>query len=138
MKRVGVHARSRGPTHMWRVGVLVTLLLPKREVPGLIHVVVNVCVCVCVYRERDLCHCRRIRVRTLPTHIQPFDIRIQDPLRWSWYIYIISSIYKPKIKCFEYFLSIHQVAQNGQLKVVSLLDLCLGIQILYPTHLIMI
>ena len=37
-------------------------------------------------------------------------------------IYIILSIYKPKIMCFEYFLSIHQAAQNGP-KVVSWLDL---------------
>ena len=40
-------------------------------------------------------------------------------------IYIISSLYKPKIKCFEYFVPIHQVAQNGRPKVVSWFDLCL-------------
>jgi len=37
-------------------------------------------------------------------------------------IYIILSIYKPKIKCFKYFLLIHQAAQNGRSKVVSWLD----------------
>ena len=31
-------------------------------------------------------------------------------------IYIISSIYKQKIKCFEYFLSIHQVRKNERFK----------------------
>ena len=34
-------------------------------------------------------------------------------------IYIISSIYKAKIKYFKYFLLMHQVAQNEQPKVVS-------------------
>jgi len=40
-------------------------------------------------------------------------------------IYIISSICKLKIKCFEYFLLIYQAAQNRRLKVVSWLNLCL-------------
>ena len=40
-------------------------------------------------------------------------------------IYIISSIHKPKIKCFEYFFPIHQTALYGWPQLVSSLDLCL-------------
>ena len=51
-------------------------------------------------------------------------LRHSNPIFTPWkLIYIISSIYKPKIKCFEYFLSMHQAAQNGRSKVVSWLDL---------------
>ena len=38
-------------------------------------------VCVYIWRERDLCHSGRYRGRILPTQIQPYDIRMQDPLR---------------------------------------------------------
>ena len=38
-------------------------------------------------------------------------------------IYIIWNIYIPNIKCFEYFLPIHQATQNGWPKVVSWLNI---------------
>ena len=40
---------------------------------------------LCVYNI-DLCPSKRIWIRIFPTQIQPSDIRIQDPLHWSWSI----------------------------------------------------
>jgi len=38
------------------------------------------------HTHRDLCHSWRIWGRILPAQVQPYDILIQDPLRWSWSI----------------------------------------------------
>ena len=46
--------------------------------------------------------------------------------------YIILNIYKSKIKCFEYFLPIHQAAQNGLPKSDLVRSMSLDIQILDP------
>ena len=59
--------------------------------------------CVCVWRERE-----RERENTRSTLLK--------------LICIISSIYRQKIKCFEYFLPFYQATQNGRPKVVSWLD----------------
>ena len=84
---------------------------------------------VYIYRERERGRERLVSFQKdlMPnpshsnTNIRHLNTR-STPLKL---IYIISSVYKPKIKCFEYFLSIHQAAQNERPKVVSCLDICL-------------
>ena len=88
-----------------------------------------ICMCVCIYsarkRERERLVSSQKDSNSDSSHsnltLRHSNTR-STPLKL---IYIILSIYKSKIKCFEYFLPIHQAAQNGQPKVVSWLDLCL-------------
>ena len=78
---------------------------------------------VCVYIDRLVSFQKDLRpnLSHSSTNIRYLNTR-STPLKL---ICIISSIYKSKIKCFEYFLLIYQEAQNGWLKVVSWLDLYL-------------
>jgi len=67
---------------------------------------------MCVYFQKDL--------RPNPSHLNT-NIRHSNTRSTRLkLIYIISSIYKPKIKCFEYFLPMHQVGKNERPKWVGL------------------
>ena len=85
----------------------------------------------------DLSHSRRIRGRILPTQIQPYDIRMQDPLRWGWST--LFQVIKNQKSCILNTLPIHQVgakwrSENSILFRFTSLD----IQILHPIIFIMI
>jgi len=76
-----------------------------------VYVCIYICEYICVFvyiyaynyicDEIDLCHSGRIRGQILPTQIRHSNTR-STSLKL---IYIILSIYKSKIKCFEYFYS---------------------------------
>ena len=66
----------------------------------------NVCV------ERDLCPYKRKDLRSNPSHSNTNIRHSNTRSTLLKLIYIILSIYKPKIKCFEYFLLMHQVGKK--------------------------
>ena len=69
----------------------------------------------------------------LPSQIQPYDIRMQDPFCWSWST-LFQVTKNKKIMYFEYFLPIHQVGTKWTTKNSILLrSTSLDMQILDPT-----
>jgi len=87
------------------------------------YIYISLYMCACVKRERERLESFGEDSDPDPSHsniyLRYLKIRF-TPLKL---IYIILSLYKSKVMYFKYFLSIHQVAQNGRLKVAYCLDL---------------
>ena len=79
-----------------------------------VHIYVHmcVCVCVCVERERETC------VLSKGFELESFPLKFNPPT-FEYKIHSVEvDLYysKPKIKCFEYFLPMHQEGEKRTTK----------------------
>ena len=82
------------------------------------HAILHYMINQYLYVEIDICHSRRIGGRIFFTQIQFYDIRMQDPLRWSWSI-LFQVTKNQKSYILNIFFPIHQVGSQWITEIVS-------------------